>query len=836
MAKRIVPIDKFGAAKKFKLDISINRGRTSETTNIVEFWTSDDDDDVLLATQKAEENQRKTDAQPSTQNEFTFKKFAAQALHATTSTQELFNDEMLRNRLSSNLTIEEIFGTDETNVFLPDTECGKKTHVEVADVNKAVDASTSQATETRRQLAQERQLKFLMERVDLLKKENAKLQRDLADSNNQASTKEGEVGLLRNELRQARKLLQASKVDRLTKAEDEKNECNEKIANAFKQIRAKDTELNFTTVEFRELKIRNAKSNERNPFKGIDYDVNRRLLRIENLCIESHFAKQSSSKPKGYMYELTKEKRAQKKQRTFFEMELEQLVLNYSQMHSECANFKAVINRIFASAGRVFTEFWFYTQNLELPQTCTLYPYRQFITHPGQSTEMRCSLIQPTALYDMERGVLLRRYIGTLALICQNQSIISHMLLTRKHDKHWILKILSEAITNLSYSFEVVEHLGVLEATSSLLHSLLSYMNSVKDSTSESENDLFHLLKQLVFTRPSPWVFHKLSACMLLCTQKSQLMARMCVNCPSNCFVSDRVRSLYRFGPSSCLIQVYAGLLELSFYSDLAFHPSRFKLLLSVCENHVRFVYQCFIATPEFILRMLSLPSYTDDEKDNGDTLSKVVSMNSDASPSNNKATNLYMSSLEATNVSTISLAPTKEALQEIRCECYVKLCLSVVTIVYQMMYQWINQDNKLDISQVGKVSQIALHLFTLIFREYYLSCLFRDSEETTKHYLSLLCNWWQCHARLLNFEDEHMRFLRQLKDLHFMLKPLHQEGNPTNPNDDMSEWKRIVSNADRNIEPYIQTNTLLDFGHWDLIHDRDNFFNGLKRKSYNFE
>ncbi|XP_017954633.1 ATR-interacting protein mus304 [Drosophila navojoa] len=836
MAKRIVPIDKFGAAKKLKLDISISRGRTRESTNVVEFWTSDDDDDVLFATQKAEETQRKTDP-PNTQNEFSFNNFAAQALHATTSTQELFNDEVLRSHLSTNLTIDEIFGTDETNVFLPNTECGKKTDIQVADINNAVDASTSRATETRRQLAQERQLKFLMERVDLLKKENAKLQRDLADSNNQANAKEGEVGLLRNELRQARKLLQASKVDRLTKAENGKSECNEKIIDAFKQIRAKDTELNFTTVEFTELKIRNAKSNERNTFKGIDSDVNRRLLRIENFCIESHFAKQSSTKTKRYMYEYTNEKRAQKKQRTFLEMELEQLVLNYSQMQSECANVKAVINRIFASAGRVFTEFCFYTQNLELPQTCTLYPHRQINTHSGQNIEMRCSLIQPTALYNMERGILLRRYIATLALICQNQNIISYMLLTRKYDRHWILKILSEAITNLSYSFEVVEHLGVLKATSSFLCSLLSYMNSVKDSMSESQNDLlFHLLKQLVFTRPSPWVFHELSACMLLCTQNSQLMARMCVNCPSNCFVADRVRSLYRFGPSSCLIQVYAGLLELSFYSDLAFQPSRFKLLLSVCENHVRFVYQCFTARPAFILKMLSLPSHTDDEKDNEDTLSKVVGINSDATPSNNKTDNFYMSSLEATSVSKNSVAPAKKTHQEIRCECYVKLCLSVVSIVYQMMYQWINQDNKLDISQVGKVSQVALHLFTLIFREYYLSCLFRDSAETTKHYLSLLCNWWQCHARLLNFEDEHMRFLRQLQDLHFMLKPLHQEGNSTNPNDDSSEWKRIVCNADKNIQPYIQTNTLLDFEHWHTIYDRDNFFNGLKRKSYNFE
>lgn len=477
--------------------------------------------------------------------------------------------------------------------------------------------------------------------------------------------------------------------------EDEKKECIEKISNVFKHLRAKDTELNFTEVELTELKIRNAKKNER-IHKGTDSDASRSLLRIENLCIEFPFAKKKSIKPKGYVYEYTKDKCGKKKQRTFFEVELEHLLLNFAQMQSEPENVKAVINRIFASAGRVFTEFWFYTQSLELQQTFMMYPHRPFDLHSDQNTQMRSSLIQPSALYGMERAVLLRRYIGTLALICQKQCIISHTLLSRKYEKYWITKLLSEAITYLSYSLEVVEHSGVLEATSSFLHSLLSYINSKKDSMSGTQNGfLFDLLKQLVFARPSPWVFNELSACMQLCTRKSQLMARMCVNCPNDCFVSGRIRSLYRFGQNSCLIQVYARLLELCFHSDLPLQPSRFKLLLSICENHVRFVYQCFTVTPEFILRMFSLPSFTDYEKDNEDTLSKVVGMHFDESLINNIDANSQKSSLDATNVSKITLAPAQEKLQEIRCECYVKLCLSVVTIVYQMMHQWIFQNNK---------------------------------------------------------------------------------------------------------------------------------------------
>lgn len=196
MAKRLGPNDKFGHAKKIKLDVSVNRGRISaNTSRIYEFWASDDDDDVLLATQQAEEKQRQTDRVRSRESEVAFNDFVAEA-HGSTSTQEIFANELLGIDLPSSLNVEEIFGTDETFVFLPDAGRGQKTvlaEVETGTASKWTDGSSNLATETRRQLAQERQLKFLMERVDLLKKENEKLQKDLSESNNQASAKDGEV-------------------------------------------------------------------------------------------------------------------------------------------------------------------------------------------------------------------------------------------------------------------------------------------------------------------------------------------------------------------------------------------------------------------------------------------------------------------------------------------------------------------------------------------------------------------------------------------------------------------------------------------------------------------
>lgn len=510
------------------------------------------------------------------------------------------------------------------------------------------------------------------------------------------------MGLLRNELRQARKLLQASKMDKLTMAAEGEKEYNEKFGKALKQMIAKDAELKITNVEFSKLKIRNATNSERNIFKEnsesivTDADECRSSLRIENLSIGSPFAKQSSTKTKAQIYEYTKETRGKKKQRTFFEVELKQLLLDYAQMQSEPQYVETITGRIFMSVGRVLTEFWSYTQSLEIPQNCMLYPYHHFDLQSDQCTTMRLSLIQSSALYDMEQAVLMRRYIGTLAIICQKQSSIPQTLLTKQYGKYWVLQIIIEAITNLSYSFEVLGHFGVLEATAAFLHSLLSHVNQVKEDTYGFQLELlFNLLKQLVFTRPSPWVFRDLSACMLLCARNNQLMARMCVNSPSNCFVSDRVRSFYRFGPKSCLIQVYAGLLEVCFCSDLPLQPSHFKLLLSICGNHVRFVYQCFTATPEFILKMVLFPSFTDDEKEDEDMFSKVVGLNSDVTISNTTAT-FNGSAHNPTNLSKTKSIPMQDKVpQEIQCECYVKICLSVVTIVYQMMYQWMLQDKK---------------------------------------------------------------------------------------------------------------------------------------------
>ncbi|XP_034100988.1 ATR-interacting protein mus304 [Drosophila albomicans] len=821
MARQFRPLLN-NSSKRQKLELGVQNSGDLFKSTIAEFWGSDDDDVILLATQQAEENQRQPDSPRQTENEFELRPFvsstqqphrkrlstsrqspAYQPRHVASTSPE---DETIKFSNSSN------FRPNKDNPLLPEVQ-----HVQ----NEPTISNTSHWA-TSRQVAQERQLKLLMERVDILQKENSKLQKDLLDHKSQTGTKDGEVKLLRYELQQARKLLQMSKMEKIIMAEEAKKDCNRKVADVYKEVIAKNTELTFTNVEFSEYKIRNTNNSFKNQQLTVyDTDECRNILRVENLCI-TRFNTQFSINAENKLYDFSKETRTQKKQRSFFELELEHLIFLNAELQLQANTDTMAMDRVISSVRGVFKEFLSYAQTLELPKHHLVYPYHHYDLQFDHNTCQRHSLIQTENLYKLERGVLLRRYIATLALICQRHGNLSQTLIKNKSDNSSILQIVIEAINKLSYSSEVLEHFGVIEATGAFLHSLLSNINAVY--THETQLDsLFNLFKQLVFTRPNIWVFQQLSSCMLLCALHDQIMERMCTGTNNNCFVSDRVRSKYRFRPESCLIQVYAGLLELCFCGDIPLNSTHFKLLLSICGNHVRFVYQGFISMPKFIMKMHPFQTFAEYEGP-VERLTPKIMVTSSTNSSNNNNTAIP---------SKIGKPAVEQLVQESNCECYVKLCISVVTLVFQMMYQWTLQVEKSDVSHVGEISQTALHLLILIFREYYLPSIFRDSEETTKHNLSLLCGWWKEHMHILRFQDTHLHFLNQLEELQFMLKPMHHEANHSNPDTDLADWKSIVNKGDMVIDKFDSLQSEFNFNTL-YLHKMNDFFNNLKSSAKN--
>lgn len=75
---------------------------------------------------------------------------------------------------------------------------------------------------------------------------------------------------------------------------------------------------------------------------------------------------------------------------------------------------------------------------------------------------------------------------------------------------------------------------------------------------------------------------------------------------------------------------------------------------------------------------------------------------------------------------------------------------------------------------------------------------------------------------------------MRQLQDLQFMWKPMHQEGNPSNLGKDCAEWTESL----KNIDAVLLVNQAVVKPDFESLfrYKTSEFFDGLKKTSYNFD
>ncbi|XP_039949184.1 ATR-interacting protein mus304 [Bactrocera tryoni] len=933
MAKRFQPFKEFGrSTKKPKLDVSINKGRplgpsqswpnhirsnagevhvkspARNNANNNNLWDDDDDDVILLATQVAESQVAiKTSETNITDSDITFSEFAPH-IHATTSTQRLTSVNVgLKATVSAPPKIEknnfsELFADDDDFAELLDVAGNGKKEKEIARVQhfetenvfkkpmaivngrngmtittpQASQVNTAQTSDgqqaaARRQVATERQVKMLMDRMDALKAENAKLTKDLSESKAKIESKDGESSLLRDELRHMKQQLQTLKMEKLMSTEAAKTECKTKIAELTKRVEAKESELKLRKVEYSVLKMRHADETQRlemsirNAIAGdvpMEEDVeqpsnkqNERILyRLRGFSLPIGLGDTNNSHLTEFnanAFERTQERATGKRQYTPFQLELDnaQTLLAQLQLQrqkgswtsTEAADFN---ERAIASACNALPEFWTYVHGLEFPKYCNVHPYHEYDLRNDDYTSPNRNLHAEQQLCDDERAISLRRYISALSVMCGRAPNFAHKLLAQHHSDYALLQVACHAIAKLGYSREICSHFGVLEAFAVLLRVLL---RQVRTGDSEHIELLVGgLLKQLIFVRPSAWIFCELSYCVLELTRLPKALEGICVNSDESTFYSDRMRSLYRFSNDSCILQVYAGLLEIAFPLNDILSVSHMQLLTVICENHVRFAHYCFIKPPDFIHKLL--PSYDDDDDEEDDESEqqveerKVQSCKSITCKSISSEISVNNSEMGATANSTSNMeSRSKKSTNSniaARCECYTKLCLSVVTLLFQLLRQWRCTGRKIETRRVAEISQLSVQLLHTIFCDNYSTHLFRYAEETTKHYLWLICEWWSENAERLKFSSAQNNFLKKLRAFHIMPKQLNEEGNPVNVLNDLNEWHSLTNDS-RSRNPDTSVNIALAVEKMNIMHyagDETKFFEGLKGYAFNFE
>lgn len=214
-SKRFGPMKDFARAKKPRLDVSVTRASTrpSPPRSIMDFW-DEDDDVILMATQRAEaeieaeERKRRAGEEVEARNEITFSEFAPM-VQGSTSTQQMFPPPLPPPppaKKSTALDLEAIFADDDDFDFLAvtlmDSEPQKPVEVQPStssstriSIQQKTTTSTTTINSTQSR-QQEHQIKFLMDRIEALKRDKSKLEKDLGDSNERNEIRSGEVSRL----------------------------------------------------------------------------------------------------------------------------------------------------------------------------------------------------------------------------------------------------------------------------------------------------------------------------------------------------------------------------------------------------------------------------------------------------------------------------------------------------------------------------------------------------------------------------------------------------------------------------------------------------------------
>ncbi|XP_075153488.1 mutagen-sensitive 304 [Haematobia irritans] len=922
MAKRFQPMKEFGRnMKKPKLDITINRGPAPSTSKASSscqnnFWDDDDDDVILLASQVADAAVKKTSSYTERNNklvnnnmtisetEITFSEFASTAATSTqnpTATYDIPGADILS----------QMFDDDEDDDFMAAVEkqdpgVFKKPMVpphatltlptvtqtkqgepkptqrknESEDFlefrltqNTAPDSNNSfaatQQSAARRQQASEKQIKFLMEKVDSLKKENSKISSELAESKSKIESKEGEVSLLRDELRHLKQQAQSLKMEKIFSTEAARGECQLKIAELAKKLEAQQAEIRLREAQTSRMRMKQADETQKlqqsmvllnrtgvvnEPSAGRDSKLRKCLMKMHCLELRENFTtkeKQVELFPPIFDHSL--DKGGTVKRKTIFEIELEtiQTLLAQLQLFAIHEVPQDFILKCLESASKVLPEFWAYTQTLYFLKYCEVHPYHNYSLSDSKINPSR-QLQQPTEIYERERCLCFRRYIAILATMCEREPSLSMALLQHKHGEYFLLQIATDSIVTLGFACGVCEHFGVLEAFSVWLKSLLRHISV--DSETNNLELLFDLMKHIVFTRPCAWIFREISLCLFESCRLPQLLNMLCTNSPEKTFVADRVKSSYRFSNDSCFMQVYCGLLEIAFPLSTGLHIEHFKLLVDICLNHTRFTYHCFIQPPKFVHKII--PIYDDEDDDDevdGDMdCDATIKREDDTRTRCFETTEQNSTAKSVTDSNTTRAAGTTlksdsnaqpNIVPSTQCECYIKMCLSVVTLVFQLLRQWFFHKMEYCTDEVAEISRLSVQLLHMIFCDYYLTCLFRDSEATTKYYLSLITKWWTDNAKKLNFNEIDLKFLQKIQNSHFIPKDIVEETNLNTVIADLTEWQNITKDSVGDLELHDRNNSLEEAQKIanklqliEIASKEEKFFEVFKGYAFNFQ
>ncbi|XP_037909731.1 ATR-interacting protein mus304 isoform X2 [Hermetia illucens] len=768
------------ASKKPKLDISFGKPdggagssksrhvpRTASLINgsSENLFDDGDDDVILLASQnvEAEHNREQFSQQifiDESLSEISFSKFAREL---PTSTQRIttLRDKVDPPKTSVNDAFDNIEKYFEDEIEIQMKEIDERENFKAPQPVKrdppVNELSGNPMLDTRKSMKERdgliSQVNYFTEKTAAYKEQIEKLKKEVSEFNDKIQTKDGEVSMVRYQLRQLQQQNEALRLEKMQEIDNIKKEWQEKINELDKLIKSQRDELEFKNVEIVNLKSSRLNESQRNfeyaelrkNFQNVPFLHNLHL----DLTRKSGRAREEIPKE---LFERSLVRDEKLKFRdSLFQRELENMQSGLSHMrimereHLEMNN--PVSKQIIMSLKNSIKALLSYARKLEFMkfiETNASVEYRFLCEEPPDRPscaihERNENIFQEKKLYSMEKAEIARRLVGGFAIACKYSIAVWKSLLTERVNNITLLETLSEIVNLLGFSKELYTHFGLLE---SLEYLLLSFVQNCTESETSAAL-ISQFLRHLVFCRPGYRPLVPISECLVYISVKftsSPVLDSLCNDSPLGSFVFNEYYKIFQFSPRSCMLQVYGALLETAFAQDVVLSRIQVDCLQKICRNHIIFLSSCFERNVKWILRPQS------SSKD---------------------------------------------------CDCYVKAINSAVILIHLVLKQWTSDPKSIDIRVVADMSRSGVLLLCSAFYKNYRRDVLQNGGSSVKHRLHMIHDWLNEYKSVFQFKSAHCYALQSIKLAHIIADPIRMD--ETSIGDSLEQgdaiWSEVFEN-----------------------------------------
>uniref|UniRef100_A0A182SXU5 Uncharacterized protein n=1 Tax=Anopheles maculatus TaxID=74869 RepID=A0A182SXU5_9DIPT len=689
---------------------------------------------------------------------------------------------------------EETPSTSRLGMFRPKTSSAQSFKVTpTLQPAKTEPPATPKQTSTQKQEhAKDIQVNFLTKHVEQLVKKVDSLQKDFNEAVEKVQVKDGEVSMLRYELKMVKSTNEQLRLEKIREKETIQKEWIEKMKNLEKTISAQKVENEFKEMEIMNLKTKRLNASIRSldvpctsaqpeqttvteesfvlcammPKLSLTEQVDQyEALHIDPLLFVNPTDSSAQGRKLRKYSRITRNEFAIADQLVLLQTIFSQLLSNAAAygVGSEKMKLTPDLYPIVAIATeKALNEVVLYCQRLGQQNEAELRA-----SASGRSSERSVqgrqrskmevkspvNVFQQEKLFVGEQAIVIRRFLALVGLYCR----ISDELVVEGLLKKGLVSRLAGNIKKISNASFLLALHGMITGAAALLNGMSIRVGKIKQYGENGPPQLIELFRSIVLCQTdAPSSLVELSDFLRRLSQSTdgtanKLLNRLCIS--HQPVEKQPARKQYRlksisFSQETCTLQMYAALLEASVRHHVPYEGWQLKPLLKNTENTIHFLRNVLLQPVGWI------QSFYDRNDPTG-------------------------------------------------CElCHIRTVAAFVALLHRVLLCWNQRTVQVeeDVRRIHRISQHATLLLYDLFQTAYHKKLLRLGGHTVRYRLRAVYNWLKMYENEFHFSHVHSVTLGML-DMRLLMSDPLRASLETESEESEQEKKAGTSEDDRKTE-----------------------------------